>query len=216
MQLFHDIKLGFRPELEGSTLQEKIEAFIQHLDREMDFVMITDRMDESLVILKEYLGWNITDIMYLNRMVSSKPKVSMSDETKAKILQYQVIDRQIFDHFNASFERHINKIGREKVASLVKQFREIRETFENKCFNKNKTVKGPYNSISWEITDYGKNVNVACTFLQTRDVILTKVITQLQLSQDYSVPINGSSKPLLLQPIVIKLQRDFANNADPV
>ena len=200
----------------GSTLQEKIEAFIQHLDREMDFVMITDRMDESLVLLKEYLGWNITDIMYLNRMVSSKPKVSMSDETKAKILQYQVIDRQIFDHFNASFERHIDKIGREKVASLVKQFREIRETFENKCFNKNKTVKGPYNSISWEITDYGKNVNVACTFLQTRDVILTKVITQLQLSQDYSVPINGSSKPLLLQPIVIKLQRDFANNADPV
>ena len=202
--------------MEGSTLQEKIDAFIQHLDSEMDFVMITDRMDESLVLLKEYLGWNITDIMYLNRMVSSKPKVSMSDETKAKILQYQVIDRQIFDHFNASFERHIDKIGREKVSSLVKQFREMREAFENKCFNKNKTVKGPYNSISWEITDYGKNVNVACTFLQTRDVILTKVITQLQLSQDYTVPINGSSKPYLLKPIVMKLQRDFANNADPV
>ena len=199
--------------MEGSTLQEKIDAFIQHLDNEMDFVLITDRMDESLVLLKEYLGWNITDIMYLNRMVSSKPKVTMSDETKAKILQYQVIDRQIFDHFNASFERHIDKIGREKVASLVKQFREVRETFENKCFNKNKTVKGPYNSISWEITDYGRNVNVACTFLQTGDLILTKVITQLQLSQDYAVPMEGGFK---MEEIITKIKHDYDNNEELV
>ena len=199
--------------MEGSTLQEKIDAFIQHLDSEMDFVMITDRMDESLVLLKEYLGWNITDIMYLNRMVSSKPKVTMSDETKARISQYQVIDRQIFDHFNASFERHIDKIGREKVASLVKEFREMRENFENKCFNKSKTVRGPYSSITWQITDYGRNVNLACTFLQTRDVMLTHVITQLQLSQDYEVPMEGGFK---MEEIITKIKHDYDNNEELV
>ena len=30
-------------------LQDKIHAFVDHLDQEMDLVMITDRMDESLV-----------------------------------------------------------------------------------------------------------------------------------------------------------------------
>ena len=202
--------------MSGSTLQEKINAFIEHLDQEMDFVMITDRMDESLILLKEYLGWNMSDIVYLNRMVSSKPKVTMSEETKARILKYQVIDAQIFDHFNQTFELHLDRVGREKVASQVKEFQEMRESFENKCFNKDKTVKGPYNSISWEISEYGKNINVACTFLQTRDVTLTKVITQLQLSQDYTVPIEGNKGPLLMREIVSKIQRDYDNNEDPV
>ena len=197
----------------GSTVQDKIDAFIKHLDKEMDFVMITDRMDESLIILKEYLGWNMTDIVYLNRMVSSKPKVTMSDETKARILKYNVIDAQIFDHFNASFELHLERVGREKVASQVKEFREMREAFENKCFNKDKIIKAPYNSVTWELSDYGKNENVACTFLQTRDVILTKVITQLQLSQDYTVPISGN---LIMKDIISKIQRDYDNNEDPV
>ena len=197
----------------GSTLQEKINAFIEHLDQEMDFVMITDRMDESLILLKEYLGWNMTDIMYLNRMVSSKPKVTMSEETKARILKYQVIDAQIFDHFNKTFELHLDRVGREKVASQVKKFQEIRESFENKCFNKNMTVKGPYGSVSWQITDYGRNQNVACTFLQTRDIRLTNVITQLQLTQDYTVPID---QPLVMRDIISKIQRDYDNSEDPV
>ncbi|XP_063683618.1 galactosylceramide sulfotransferase-like isoform X2 [Bolinopsis microptera] len=200
----------------GQTLQEKINAFIEHLDQEMDFVMITDRMNESLILLKEYLGWNMTDIVYLNRMVSSKPKVTMSEETKARILQYQVIDAQIFDQFNKTFELHLDRVGREKVASQVKEFEEMRESFENKCFNKDKTINGPYKSISWEISEYGRNTNVACTFLQTRDVTLTNVITQLQLSQDYTVPIEGQKGPLLMRDIVSKIQRDYDNNEDPV
>ena len=89
---------------------------------------------------------------------------------------------------------------------------------KKKCFNKDNTVNGLYNSISWEITEYGinMNINVACTFLQTRDVILTKVITQLQLSQDYTVPIEGNKGPLLMRDIVSKIQRDYDNNEDPV
>ena len=39
----------------GSTLKDKIDAFIKRFDQRIDFVMITGRMDESLIILKEYL-----------------------------------------------------------------------------------------------------------------------------------------------------------------
>jgi hypothetical protein len=141
----------------------------------------------------------------------------MSEETKARILEYQVIDAQIFDHFNASLERHIDKIGREKVALQVKQFQAMRLAFENKCFNKNKTVyRGPYRSISWVITDYGKYENVACTFLQTRDVTLTYVITELQLSQDYTLPFKERIGPFLMQDMVSKIQRDYDNNENLV
>ncbi|XP_063688821.1 galactosylceramide sulfotransferase-like [Bolinopsis microptera] len=208
---------AFNRRMMESTLQEKINAFIEHLDQEMDFVMITDRMDESLIILKEYLGWNMTDIMYLNYNVSPKPKVTLSEETKARILKYQVIDAQIFDHFNKTFELHLHRVGREKVASQVNEFVEMRESFENKCLNKNKTVSNPNASIKWEITEYGKNINVACTFLQNKPSLLTEVITQLQLSQDYTIPIKGQeTEPFLMQDIVSKIQRDYDNNEDLV
>ena len=200
--------------MKNVALQFKIDAFIAHLDQEMDFVMINEKMDESLIILKEYLGWDMTDILYLRRMVSAKPKVKLSEETRARIMRYQVIDAKIFEHFNKTFETHLNKIGREKVASQVKEFRVFRESFENKCLNKNKTVIARYNSIAWELTDYGRNKNVACKFLQTRDVILTQVIGQLQLSQDYTVPINGNTGPFLMQDDVSKIQSDYNNNED--
>ncbi|XP_063689082.1 galactosylceramide sulfotransferase-like [Bolinopsis microptera] len=207
---------AFKRRMLESTLQEKINAFIEHLDQEMDFVMITDRMDESLIILKEYLGWNMTDILYLNRNVSSKPKVTLSEETKARILKYQVIDAQIFDHFNKSFELHLHRVGREKVASQVNEFVKMRESFENKCLNKDKNINNPNASLRWEITEYGSNINVACTFLQNKPLVMTKIITQLQLSQDYTIPIKGQEEPFLMRDIVSKIQQDYDNNEDLV
>ena len=201
-------------------LKDRINEFIKHLDQEMNFVMITDRMDESLIMLKEYLCWDMTDLLYLNRLVSDQPKVSLSAETMNRISKYQVIDAQIFDHFNASFEHHLDRIGRENVASQVKEFWKIREAFEDKCFNKNKIVKLPYHSKSWEISNYGKNENLACTFLQADDVEMTSAIAELQLSQDYAVPIvrgDGSAfdKPYPMQEIFSKIQQDYdINNQD--
>ena len=197
----------------GSTVQDKIDAFIKHLDREFDFVMITERMDESLIILKEYLGWNMTDIVYLNCNVSNKPKVTMSDETVAKILKYQVIDDQIFNHFNASFEQHLDRVGREKVASQLKEFQEMREAFENKCFDKDKIIAHPGQSVTWELSDYGKHINVACTILQTHDYHMRRIMRQLQLSKDYTLPINET---LVLQDIVSRIQREYDNNEHTV
>ena len=140
----------------------------------------------------------MTDIVYLNRMVRSIPKVTMSEETKARILKYQVIDAQLFDHFNKTFELHLDWVGKEKTASQVKEFEEIRKSFENKiCFNKDNTVNG--------FLFINININVACTFLQTREIILTKVITQLQPSQDYTIPIKGNNGPLLMRDIVSKI-----------
>ena len=201
-------------------LKDRIKEFIKHLNQDMDFVMITDRMDESLIILKEYLCWNMTDILYLNRLVRDQPKVSMSAETMNRILKYQVIDDQIFHHFNASFDHHLEKIGREKVASQVKEFRKMREAFENKCFNKNKIVKLPYSSKSWEISDYGKYENLACTFLQADDVEMTEALAKLQLSQDYTVPMIGSDGSIIdhpyypMQDMISKIQHDYDINHD--
>ena len=68
-------------------MQDKIDAFIKHFDQGIDSVTITERMDESLIILKEYFGWYITDILYLKRTINSiKPQVKISDARIARLL----------------------------------------------------------------------------------------------------------------------------------
>ena len=93
----------------------------------------------------------------------------------------------------------------------MKEFREIREAFENKCFDKDKIIDGPDHSVTWELSDYGKNENIVCTFLQTRDSTLATVIGQLQLSQDYTVPITDN---LELHHMISKIQREYDNNVN--
>ena len=205
----------------GSSLQEKINAFIKHLDQEMDLIMITDRLDESLIILKEYLCWSMTDILYLKRLVSGKTKKTISDKTKARISKYQVIDAQIFNHFNKSFQQKLDGMGRENIARQVEEFRKLRETFENKCFDKNETVELRFQSMSWKLSDYGTNKNLACMLLQTCDVKLTHALAELQLSQDYTVPIVSSGgklhdKPFMMQDMLSKIQLDYHNGKEAV
>ena len=173
-------------------------------------MLLTDKMDESLVMLKEKLNWDMTDILYLKRMVAGNQarKTPLSEETKRRILQYQIIDRQIFDHFNKTFERHIDEFGRDKFYHQVEEYKSMRLEFENKCFNKEKTIHGPYGSISWALSEYGYR-NKACGFLQMRDVTITKIVTQLQLSNDYKKAIDT---PFKNREEIEQIHKDYKNS----
>ena len=204
---------GFAGKQKDKPLEEIIKAFVEHLDREMDFVMLTDRLDESLVILAEYMGWELTDILYLKRMVSKKITTELSEESQRRILDIGLLDQAIYQHFSAKFEEHVNSFGRERLEMRVKEFQDMRQNFEDACFDKSKILGGPYGSVSWELSDYGKHINRACEFLQIKDVTLTKVVTEAQLSEDYNKEIpNMKGDQFLLKDMVLQIQRDFVGN----
>ena len=49
----------------------RFEEFLEFIKREMDFVLITEYMDESLVLLKRQWCWDLKDILYLPAKVST-------------------------------------------------------------------------------------------------------------------------------------------------
>ena len=189
------------------SLEEKMTAFINYLDEEFDFIMISERLDESLVILKEYMGWELRDILYLNRNVVSKfTKDKIPEETREKILNHLQLDRMIFEHVTKSFERHIDRLGRERISEEVRKFRVLREEFENKCIDKGSRMQlKEWRSWGYPLTKYGKSENYACSFLQTNDMILDHAVTQLQLSHNYVAPVRGRAT-FDLQGVIMKLQ----------
>ena len=198
----------------SKPVQDRIDGFIKFLDDEMDLIMISERLDESLIVFKEYMGWDNEDILYLNRNVApEQSKDELSDSTKNNLFKHLTLDKQMFDFFNASLDRHIDKLGRKHIEDQVREFRFLREEFEDKCFNKSMVKVMEWDTRSYELTEYGKTENLACTFLQLNDSELDNAISQLQNSRDYTAPIYYKGRIItqdyLFGDIIKTLQHEY-------
>ena len=201
----------FTESMDGTTVQQRIDAFIDMLDTELDLVMITDRMDESLVVLKEYMGWEVNDILYLTKKITEKKRSRiLSTRTENAILDRMVIDRQIFNHFSAKLDKQIELLGKERIRKLVVNFKLLRQNFEDKCYDKKKGMTQfcdhdcvdpkMRNVVNWQLSEYGKSENPSCSFLNTEYRFYCMAISDVQLSQDYTdMEFEYESSPEVVQ-----------------
>ena len=163
--------------MKSSTLDEQIQGFLRYLEEEFDFVMVLERLDESLMVLKEYLGWDMRDLLYIHRMPGKKRgKEKLSEKTEQRILLYNTYDEQVYYHFNKTLDEHIVHIGEAKIADLLNDFRKKQQNFEDECETALKERK------------LGES-SPACEFLYQPDHVLNAATTELQLSNDYDIEI---------------------------
>ena len=74
------------------TNETKIKSTIAEIIRKFDLIMISDYMDQSPILLKDELGWNIEHILYFTitkRSNDSKP--DLPNELKDKIRSLMVL-----------------------------------------------------------------------------------------------------------------------------
>lgn len=90
-----------------------VNEYIQFLDREFDLVMITDYFDESLVLMKRLLCWEIDDIVYvkLNERLDKEKARGLSESVQENIKRWNKADVLLFDHFNKTFWRKVKNEG---------------------------------------------------------------------------------------------------------
>jgi hypothetical protein len=65
--------------------QHVINHTIEELDESIDFVLIGDYMDESLVLLKRALCWDLDDILYFTHRRRSSDYKELNITTKMKV-----------------------------------------------------------------------------------------------------------------------------------
>ena len=83
--------------------------FIDRIDTDFDLVMITERMEESLVLLADVLCVPLeTVIIVKDHNVRPKVKVKMlSQANREKLEQYLEPDRLLYDHFLRKLDKKI-------------------------------------------------------------------------------------------------------------
>ena len=103
--------MGLSPEIFDDEIA--ITEEIERLDREFDLVMVANRMEESLVLLKHLLNWPLENVVHLN-LNRRKPEKSsvLSVEERKVVSDWLAADVQIYEHFSRRFEEKVAEFNR--------------------------------------------------------------------------------------------------------
>ena len=112
-----------------------VTEYINFLNKEFDLVMIMDYFDESLILLKRLLCWEIDDILHVkvNERLDNEKASNLSDRVKENIKRWNKADVLLFTYFNATFWKKIEMEGSGFYEDLS-AFRERRMKLQQMCF----------------------------------------------------------------------------------
>lgn len=122
-----------------------INNYIAFLDKEFDLVMITDYFDESVVLLKRLLCWELDDILYFksNERQDKERAVGLTDQVKDNIKRWNAADELLFQYFNQTFWHKIEKEGKDFYDDLA-AFRRRKEQISRLCLTNGTILQRHY------------------------------------------------------------------------
>lgn len=139
--LFFDLGLQFKY-YQNLTAVEK---YIQFLEYEFDLVMITEYFDESLVLLKRLLCWEIEDVLFfkMNERQGKEKQTALSEEVKANIKRWNAADVLLYNHFNNTFWKKVSAEGPGFYRDL-ENMKSRRKEMERKCLSDEERIVRTY------------------------------------------------------------------------
>ena len=85
---------------------------IGKLDDELDLVVITEYFDESLILLKKLLCWELDDIVYVRKRTrQAEFRYELSADVRDRVRRWNHADVMLYEHFNRTLWRKISEYG---------------------------------------------------------------------------------------------------------
>ncbi|GFR68127.1 galactose-3-O-sulfotransferase 3 [Elysia marginata] len=125
----------------------KVDEFVRQISRQFDLMLLFEYFDESMILLRRYMHWQIRDIIYLkvNASPYRSPYVWNRNPTlthnQTKIFrEWAAVDIALYNHFLSEFFEKIKK--EDFFEEEVLAYKEILSTVSNFCANPG--ILGPY------------------------------------------------------------------------
>ncbi|XP_018014415.1 galactosylceramide sulfotransferase [Hyalella azteca] len=136
--------------VKANTTDREFTEIINEVDKIFDLVMIAERIDESLILMKKLLNWEYEDIVFYNKNARRRSyKQKLTQKLREKIRKLNKGDQLLYDHFLLRHEEAVRNYGTEKMAEEVELLRVARDDIFGQC--KMKKFEGrPPNKIFQE------------------------------------------------------------------
>ncbi|XP_076439190.1 uncharacterized protein LOC143278055 [Babylonia areolata] len=111
-----------------------INTYITYLERTFDLVMIKERFDESMLLMKRLLGWRLEDVLYVKNNVFTTPYLNFTYSSYQKHVHrmFNAADYRLYENFKALFQSKVDNEG-ELFKKEVAAFVSLREQVEDFC-----------------------------------------------------------------------------------
>ncbi|XP_067884516.1 galactosylceramide sulfotransferase-like [Heterodontus francisci] len=114
--------LGFDKDM--NPLDPVLQDIFQELEGQFALVMLLEYFDESLVLLKDLLCWELEDVLYFPLNAREASAVAPPDPAlEAQAQAWNQIDALLYAHFNRTFWRKVEIFGRGRMAWEVAELR---------------------------------------------------------------------------------------------
>ena len=146
--MFYDLGQDFLEVEEDDVIRKRI----TEMESEFGLIMIMEYFDESLVLLKIEMCWQLEDIPYIKQNQRKKTNSRrMSDDLRERILQWNRADSMLYNHFNRTLWNKINALG-DTFWHQLRQFRAMNREIRRVCAPRKITLKGF--RINVNVTEY--------------------------------------------------------------
>ncbi|NXO01440.1 G3ST4 sulfotransferase, partial [Rhinopomastus cyanomelas] len=112
-----------------------VQAALSQLDRDFPLVLLTERFDESLVLLRDALCWPddaVAAFVHNSRTPAGKARrVSQGDIERLRAWNH--LDWALYSHLNRSFAKKVEAYGAQRLRKEVEGLRKRREELARRC-----------------------------------------------------------------------------------
>ncbi|XP_041466478.1 galactosylceramide sulfotransferase-like [Lytechinus variegatus] len=155
-----DLSTDIEPEqVHNETL---VNRTFDRLVDELDFVIVNEYFDESLLVMKKEFCWNFTDILYIPKNRRAV-KDTLPEETRAKIRALCRADTLLHRRFNESLCKKIEAYGPDFKKDLD-HFRQMLNDVKSECSDVGMSYLKGYNSKMLNIRSK-TNGNLYCKLM---------------------------------------------------
>ncbi|XP_033100993.1 galactosylceramide sulfotransferase-like [Anneissia japonica] len=163
-----------------TSLQNDRSAFndvFKSLKQELDFVLISEYFNHSLVLMKQKLCWQTDDILYISKGIrNSHIRYQLKLETKERIKAWNALDMQLYNYYNETLWRKISEYG-SMFWDDLKEFENRLEEIQSECIDTSKRDVSDYREDNIVVKD---DAGEFCKALALNDVEYSRLIRKRQ------------------------------------
>lgn len=112
----------------------RVDEGIKFISDRFQLVMLVEHFEESLILLKDALCWEMDDLLFFKLNVRKGSTVSkLTPELRAKALEWNAIDWKLYQHFNQTFWKKVDAYGRQRMAEDVAELRRRNKEMASIC-----------------------------------------------------------------------------------
>ncbi|CAL4087305.1 unnamed protein product [Meganyctiphanes norvegica] len=177
--------MGYEANLDVIELRSAIEE----LDSKFHLVLISELLEESLILLRHKLCWSLDDVIFFTKNARRKEfKPQLSNATQHRIREINSADALLYDYFLAKHKAAVLEFGKDRMAKELNKLQSLRDDYFDDCSIH--TFKGHDPHVDQEFQEYSAQVNAYvatnnnkdenCALLAMSELSFIKIITTRQ------------------------------------